>query len=67
MTVGVQVLMRVTMESTMLWTVLFGEIPTFWKYISPPSSGTMSKPSKKPAEVGSKFSLALLLLGDLRL
>jgi hypothetical protein len=29
----------------------------FWRNISPPSSGSKSKPSKKPAEAGSKLSV----------
>jgi hypothetical protein len=29
---------------------------TFWSNTSPPSSGSMSKPSKKPAEAGGRLS-----------
>jgi hypothetical protein len=37
----------------------FAENPTIQRNISSPSSGSTSKPSKKPAEAGDKFSSKL--------
>jgi hypothetical protein len=36
----------------------FADSQTFWKKILPPSSGSDSKPPKKPVETGGKLSLA---------
>jgi hypothetical protein len=41
------------------WVVVSyrSESLTFWRNIMAPSSGLLSKPSKKPMEAGSKLSL----------
>jgi hypothetical protein len=59
-----QPISRLNSTSCGLW---FGESPTFWRNIPPPSSGSKREPRKEPADAHGKLNFNLRLRPEARL
>jgi hypothetical protein len=56
--IGFEVLIAVVMKSSIFWDITLRSLmsqPTFRRNMAPPSSGSKSKPSKKPDLLAASF------------